>query len=123
MTTVGYGDLYPVTTQGRWVAVGLMLAGIALIGVVTATFASWLIEQVAEIEETSRSATASDVEALSAQIARLQRTVDELRAGSIGGDAGQPSAPAPQAVTRQSTMAPPASTRSNPGDPSTSSPA
>ncbi|GIL37047.1 potassium channel family protein [Phycicoccus sp. DTK01] len=123
VTTVGYGDLYPVTTQGRWVAVGLMLAGIALIGVVTATFASWLIEQVAEIEETSRSATASDVEALSTQIARLQRTVDELRAGSTGGDAGQPSAPAPQAVTRQSTMAPPASTRSNPGDPSTSSPA
>ena len=40
--TVGYGDLYPITTTGRGVAVGLMLCGIALIGVVTASFASWL---------------------------------------------------------------------------------
>ncbi|MBT9257509.1 potassium channel family protein [Phycicoccus sp. MAQZ13P-2] len=80
VTTVGYGDLHPVTTQGRWVAVGLMLAGIALIGVVTATFASWLIEQVQDIEEASRAATAQDVETLSEQITRLQRTVDELRA-------------------------------------------
>lgn len=122
VTTVGYGDVYPVTTQGRWVAAGLMLAGIALIGVVTATFATWLVDQVRDIEESSRAATASDVQELSARIARLQRTVDELRAGD-GGEPAQPSAPAPQAVTRHSTIAPPASTRSNPGDPSTSSPA
>lgn len=80
VTTVGYGDHYPVTTQGRLVAAGLMLAGIALIGVVTATLASWLIERVQEIEETARTATEHDVRALSDQIARLQATVDDLRA-------------------------------------------
>ena len=42
MTTVGYGDQYPVSATGRLVAVGLMLTGIALIGVVTASLASWL---------------------------------------------------------------------------------
>jgi hypothetical protein len=47
MTTVGYGDRYP-TTVGRLAAAGLMIGGIALLGVVTATLASWLIEQVAE---------------------------------------------------------------------------
>lgn len=80
VTTVGYGDQYPVTTAGRFVAAGLMLAGIALIGVVTATLASWLIERVEEIEETARTATEQDVRVLSEQIARLQATVDDLSA-------------------------------------------
>jgi voltage-gated potassium channel len=46
ITTVGYGDLYPVTTEGRFVGAGLMLGGIALVGVVTATLASWFVEKV-----------------------------------------------------------------------------
>src|SRR5262249_47320891 len=41
ITTVGYGDHYPVTFEGRIVAIGLMIAGIALIGVITASVASW----------------------------------------------------------------------------------
>lgn len=47
ITSVGYGDYYPVTTTGRIVAIALMVGGIALIGVVTATIASWIIERVA----------------------------------------------------------------------------
>ena len=46
MTTVGYGDHYPVTSIGRAVGFGLMLGGIALLGTVTATLASWLVETV-----------------------------------------------------------------------------
>ncbi|MCT6953438.1 potassium channel family protein, partial [Salmonella enterica] len=45
ITSVGYGDYYPVTTTGRIVAIALMVGGIALIGVVTATIASWIIER------------------------------------------------------------------------------
>jgi voltage-gated potassium channel len=40
MTTVGYGDRYPTTGEGRLVAGGLMLAGVALLGVITASLAS-----------------------------------------------------------------------------------
>ena len=47
ITTVGYGDYSPVTVEGRLVAVGLMLGGIALIGLVTASLASWIVERVA----------------------------------------------------------------------------
>jgi voltage-gated potassium channel len=46
VTTVGYGDHFPVTGEGRIVAVALMLVGIALFGSVTAAVASWFVAQV-----------------------------------------------------------------------------
>lgn len=70
--TVGYGDRYPVTVEGRFVAVGLMIAGIALIGVVTASFATWLIDRVRQVEAESRAATAADVNALRTEISALR---------------------------------------------------
>jgi voltage-gated potassium channel len=79
VTTVGYGDQFPVTTAGRFVAGGLMVSGIALLGVVTASFASWLVERVAEVEEESRAATRRDVEALTAEIRALRVEVAGLR--------------------------------------------
>ena len=43
MTTVGYGDFTPVSAAGRAIAVVLMVVGIALLGVITASVASWFV--------------------------------------------------------------------------------
>ncbi|MCU1473838.1 potassium channel family protein [Amnibacterium sp.] len=83
VTTVGYGDRTPVTGEGRLIAVGLMIAGIALLGVITATFASWLVQRVAEVDRASEAATVAHVEALAAEIRALRSEVAVLadRAG------------------------------------------
>lgn len=44
LTTVGYGDVTPVTSAGRLIAVGMMACGLALLGAVTGSFSSWLIQ-------------------------------------------------------------------------------
>lgn len=73
VTTVGYGDRYPVTNAGRVIAVGLMVAGIALLGVVTATLASWLIRRVTEAEEAAQAVTRDHVLDLTHQIEALRQ--------------------------------------------------
>lgn len=51
VTTVGYGDHFPVTTQGRVIAVALMVVGIATVGAITAAVAAWMVEEVRESSE------------------------------------------------------------------------
>jgi voltage-gated potassium channel len=89
MSTVGYGDRYPVTTEGRFVAAGLMLAGVALIGVVTASIASWLIDRVREVETETQAATRHDIAALRAELhalrTELARSTDQV-ASSLADD-------------------------------------
>jgi voltage-gated potassium channel len=46
ITTVGYGDRYPVTTEGRMVAVALMAVGVGLFGTLSGMAASWFTEPI-----------------------------------------------------------------------------
>jgi voltage-gated potassium channel len=50
ITTVGYGDLYPVTSEGRMIAAVLMTVGVGLFGTFTAYVASWFVSQKVEEE-------------------------------------------------------------------------
>jgi len=43
ITTVGYGDRYPVTTEGRIIAAFLMITGVALFGTFTGFIAAWFM--------------------------------------------------------------------------------
>ena len=45
ITTVGYGDKFPVTTEGRIIAAILMTAGVGLFGTFTAYLASWFVTE------------------------------------------------------------------------------
>lgn len=93
MTTVGYGDIYPVTPIGRIIAALVMVGGIALLGTVTATLASWIVERVSTRDEQSQTATRREVAALSAQIADLQAVILADRAAA----AAPPAPPAAKA--------------------------
>ncbi|WP_421840115.1 potassium channel family protein [Mycobacterium sp.] len=71
VTTVGYGDLYPVTVTGRVIAVLLMIGGISLIGIVTASLASWIVQRVAETDSANRAATAAQIDDLRFEVREL----------------------------------------------------
>ncbi len=43
ITTVGYGDKYPITLEGQLIAAVLMIAGISLFSAGAAMFASWML--------------------------------------------------------------------------------
>ena len=51
ITTIGYGDKYPVTTEGRIVAVVLMTAGVGLFGTFTAFVSSLILTDRQKREE------------------------------------------------------------------------
>ena len=51
LTTVGYGDIYPTTTEGRFIAVGLMVSGICVLGFISATVAAWFVKMTQDDSE------------------------------------------------------------------------
>jgi voltage-gated potassium channel len=69
VTTVGYGDRFPVTGQGRLIGVALMVVGIALLGVVTASVAAWFVDRLRRVESAEQQTAAT-----------LDEVLDELRA-------------------------------------------
>lgn len=73
ITTVGYGDRYPVTTEGRVVAAILMTAGVGLFGAFSAALAAWFL--VPEDQ-----ATDEEIAALREEIAALRRAIESRSA-------------------------------------------
>ncbi|OLT41222.1 ion transporter [Saccharomonospora sp. CUA-673] len=95
ITTVGYGDFSPVTGNGKLIAAGLMLAGIALLGVVTGSIASWFVEKFGGMQENAEKAAQSEAaeiartEELRSEVADLKAEIVALReqlSGAKGGD-------------------------------------
>jgi len=79
VTTVGYGDYFPITVEGKAVAVTLMLTGIGLIAFVTGSLASWVVEKVAAEDEESDQETREDIADVLAEVRALRAEIAELK--------------------------------------------
>lgn len=75
ITTVGYGDVAPVSVTGRLIAVTVMVAGIALLGTITASLASWFLDRVASAEVEAQADARSDMDRLTREIAELRALI------------------------------------------------
>ena len=83
VTTVGYGDTFPVTPAGRGVGAFLMVAGIALFGVLTANIATFFIE---EEQAAGTDPVTERLDEVLLRLERLERRLDG-REGSVSDDA------------------------------------
>jgi voltage-gated potassium channel len=71
ITTVGYGDRYPITSEGRFVAALLMFAGVGLFGLFSGLLAAWFVAPSSEQEH-------NELEALRVELREI-RTLLEKR--------------------------------------------
>ena len=88
ITTIGYGDHYPVTFAGRSVAVILVVFGLSFFGTFTAYVASFFLEKTQLKEE-------SEIQSLIREVRRLREKIEHLDARS-----GEVSSPVPGATAR-----------------------
>ena len=82
ITTVGYGDYYPVTTLGRLTGVSVMFAGVGIIGALASILASILVPPPAPDDDdaTPAAAPAPDASSTAAILAELTALRAEVRA-------------------------------------------
>jgi voltage-gated potassium channel len=71
VTTVGYGDKYPITLEGRAVAVILMIAGVGLFATFTAYISSFFLESANKKHE-------SEITELIAEVRLLRKRLDSM---------------------------------------------
>lgn len=95
LTTVGYGDITPMTGTARVIAASIMLVGIGLIGIVASTLSSALITFREQEEQEARGETrlAGELERLSALHERGRLTDEEYTAAKrhvLGLGRGEP---------------------------------
>jgi voltage-gated potassium channel len=76
ITTVGYGDRFPVTTEGRVIGIALMVSGVGIFAVLSGAFAAWFMETEQEKREESL-ATSEQVLKLAEEIKVLRLEISE----------------------------------------------
>ena len=74
MSTVGYGDVYPLTPEGRLIGAAVMAAGVAVFGILSGVAVSWFLSPLEQQKD-------ARVEELKELIQSLQGQVAELKTG------------------------------------------
>ena len=84
ITTVGYGDYFPVTAAGRITGAFVMFAGVGIIGALASILASVLVPQPKNEEvpagASTTPATLDELVGIRAELAALRRSL------SVGGE-------------------------------------
>jgi voltage-gated potassium channel len=86
ITTVGYGDFYPITAGGRITAMFIMFMGVGIIGALASILASLLVGGSSSEEETPATEPAASVEeelkTIKDELAVLHQILEKMGAGS-----------------------------------------
>jgi voltage-gated potassium channel len=80
VTTVGYGDKFPVTAVGRAIGAGVMVMGIGLFGFVAASLASLLVEK--DLEKGAD----PQMQEIDERLQRVERLLENLQPSQSDGD-------------------------------------
>jgi voltage-gated potassium channel len=87
ITTVGYGDFYPVTTAGRITAIFIMFMGVGIIGALASILASALVGSSASPEEEAAEAAApllsvqEELKSVKEELAVVRQMLEKMGAG------------------------------------------
>ena len=81
ITTVGYGDRFPVTAIGRAIGAGVMILGIGLFGLLAASLASFLVEKDLQKE------IDPEIAEINQRLGRIERLLERQQEASSAGDA------------------------------------
>ncbi len=90
ITTVGYGDFYPVTLLGRIVAVILMTAGVGLFGTFTAYVATFFLEQEEAKEEKREERILEEIKAIRERLDKIEIRAEQPGPGHPPQEIGPP---------------------------------
>lgn len=94
ITTVGYGDFYPVTPAGRVTAMFIMFAGVGIIGALASILASLLVGSSSSAEEETPAASAAtaataapaltvqeELKTVKEELAAMRQMLEKMAAG------------------------------------------
>ncbi len=111
LTTVGYGDIVPKTAAGRLAGVAIMITGVAVLGLLAGSLASFFRldgdqtadePQHGEPADTAATSTDAALAALAVEVSALRRQMEALTerlTGTLPGPASEESAPGQDAAT------------------------
>jgi voltage-gated potassium channel len=88
MTTVGYGDFYPITSWGRVAAVALMTVGVGIFGVLASFLANLFLPKSSKDQDDAVPASTADLASIQAQLEAIKARLDALQ--SMVGDGDLP---------------------------------
>lgn len=78
VTTIGYGEYYPVTPTGKLITVALVIAGVALIGVITGACAAWVIREISLNGDKTAPVTTAQADKIERKLENISDKINEV---------------------------------------------